>query len=593
MADNEFYQVNLQFVDNRQVIVNMAEATAQLGNELEDMGKKANRAKGFLASLESRLFGQLAAASLAARAIRYVGRELKEFAEFDLNAPQFKENTQLAYATVLESAEKGKETFRTLDDIARRVHLPSERAHDIATHLMEQGLRDTSAIAQVIETSAALIRTGNEKGAEKLLTIIDRSIVRGHFGQGGRGGGRAARELAGLGISATLAKELASGKDTVEDGIGKISNAIQAGDIGKIARKKFDLKDFEVDVKNTFRKVAQDIDASGTNNALKRLDEAIINTSKDGGILNTVFQTTSNIFGWVIDRTTEFINGFDKLTSGLKDAFNADQDFVHGLEDLGPAINTVIGAAASFGAAFTVGVIEILQTAAVTAEEMGAALGFLADTLTHPFSGHVLENEKAYHKTVMDLHAGLMASLKKEDKLIEDFMLGNTSATHASKKAADHFYAEGKSLDYIADAAGKAKKAIDEILGPEDLVFDVFAGAADFSRVIEAGHKGPGFANLFGAGEDPHDYYSTFWRQGASQAAMLAPLGGGGSASVGGGGGSPATSPAAVGGRSVSLTWTGNVYVGQDAHMEAPQFREVMDHALIDALDRLRLELGA
>lgn len=598
MADNEFYQVNLQFVSNTQVIQQTSTTINKLGKELDELGPKVRRASGFLDQLGSRLFGQLAAASLAARAIRYVGRELREFAAFDLNAPQFKENTELAYATVLGTAEKGRETFRTLDDIARRVHLPSERAHEIATHLMEQGLRDTSAVAQVIETSAALIRTGNERGAEKLLQVIDRSIARGHFGAGGKRGGQAGREFAGLGISATLAKELSSGKDTVEDGIGKISQAIQAGDIGKIARAKFDLKDFGVDLENTFRRVAQSTDVHGFDASLRRLDEAINKASADGGSMNLIFQATANVFTWVADRATEFVTGVEHLTSGLKEAIGADHEFTEGMKEIGSAIGDVLGYAGRFAAVFTIGVVEVIQTATAVAESLGAALGFLGDAIAHPFD-HLGDKYQAYRKTVLDIQRDYNAAMDKENKLADDFISGHIKSADVAKKSYDHFYAEGKSLDYLADSAGKAKKALDEILGPEDLVFRTFFGALDAGAdVIEAGHRGPGFANLIGMGVDPHDYYglqSTRERlnRGRSVADIASGIGlpaGGGVPALGGGTGAPG------GGKTVMLTWTGNVYVGASAEhggVEDVHFRDLVDSALIDAFDRLRLELGA
>jgi hypothetical protein len=604
---DESYKTEVEIDTNTAEINEAAEATNRFGNEIENLGKKTNRANGFLNQLHSRLFGQLAAASLAARAIRYVGRELKEFAEFDLNAPVFKENTELAYATVLKSAEKGKRTFETLDDIAREVHLPSEKAHDIATHLMEQGLHDTLRVSQVIEASAALIRTGNEKGAEKLMSIIDRSIAVGHFGTGGKGGGRAARQFAGLGISATLAHELASGKVTVEDGIKKIYDAIEGGDIGKVAKARFDLKDFGADVSNTFRRVAQNTDLHGFDASLRGLDESITKLGQDGGLLNTVFQGAADAFGWAASRAAEFTTGIEHLAEGLRDAFKADHDFTDGMAELPGAFATVLGWVGRFSAAFVTGVVEVFQTAATTAEELGAALGFLGDAISHPT--HIVEKYKAYHKTVQDMHDGLMASLKKEDKLIGDFLAGDYKNADP-EKVTRHFYREGKALDFVADAAGKAKRAMDEILGPEDLVFSSFFGELDVgARVIEAGHRGPGFANLFGAGLDPNEYYG---EQTPRERLFRAKQETGGAyagvsasdlaarATAGGGGAPTPTVSGMVGGKSVSLTWTGNVYVGSggsgtETHggTEDAHFRDLMDSALIDAFDRLRLELGA
>lgn len=593
MADNEFYQVNIQYVSNVTEVRMASSAVHDYGQELEQLEKKGRQAIGFLDSLRSRLFGQLAVASLAARAVRQLAHEVKEFGEFTLEAPDFKKNTELAYEAVLGTAEKGRDTFRVLDDIARDVHLPAEQAHGLARDLMLQGLQDTAAIARVIEAEAALMRTGQIEGARKLKEIIERSIVAGHFTAGrGKGGVRA---LAGLGVDAALAKELASGKLTVEEGIDKLANAIEYGPIGEAARKKFGLADFATDVSNAFRTAAQSSDLTDFYTKLRSLDAQMVESAKDGGALQAAFQGVITTMGGLVTAATFAVNEINFLGHEIKDVIAADDLLSNKNNELANSFDVVksaTGTLASAGLAVVelalVGVAQTVRAAMGVIEEFGVAIGFLADVVSDPFGKDTSYATKwrAFKDATAGIYDEAARSEKALDKMGKDILYGTHQGIEGEKSLHFHAMRAGKAIDYVADASKRAKS---EILGPEDLVFLPQYGAPFLDRyneIIEAGHKGPGFANLFGSGQDPHAYYG-----GMDSAAIVAPI-----AAAGGVGGPMApgySGPMATsgGGKSVSITWTGNVYVNGEEPSDY-HFKEIIDAALVDAIDRLRLEMG-
>ena len=264
------------------------------------------------------------AAVSAAEKIGDIGLEATKFA---IEAASFRDNTILAYAAVQGTAEEGEATFKQLDRIAGQFHMPAKQAHQLARDLMLQGLDDTKLIGASIEATAALMRTGQVQGAQKLQTIIEKSLASGHFDAGkglagGKGGAASGRALAGLGVHLPdllqdLAKrtgqsvgavqaQLKAGKISTEVGVAALVDAINGGIIGKTAKAKYDIRDFTTDVSNYFTRMVQEIDLKPLENSLRDVSYVLGETANRKEGIQAVFQTIVDWTGKAIEKATIF-----------------------------------------------------------------------------------------------------------------------------------------------------------------------------------------------------------------------------------------------------------------------------------------------
>ena len=260
----------------------------------------------------------------AATKVAELGIEATKFA---IEAAEFRENTELAYAAVQGTAEEGEATFKQLDAIAGSFHMPAKQAHQLARDLMLQGLEDTKLIGSSIEATAALMRTGQVQGAQKLQSIIEKSLASGHFDAGkglagGNGDAASGRALAGLGVHlpellSDLAKrtglsigevqaQLKAGKISTEVGVAALVDAINTGVVGKAAAAKYDIRDFTTDVGNYFTRMVQDVDLAPLEQSLLGVSSALgfVANRKDG--VQGVFQTIIDWTGHAIEAATKF-----------------------------------------------------------------------------------------------------------------------------------------------------------------------------------------------------------------------------------------------------------------------------------------------
>ena len=336
-------------------------------------------------------------AQLLAKGIEFVGDAAVEAAEkigdigleatkFAIEAAEFRDNTVLAYAAVQGTAEEGEATFRQMDKIAGSFHMPAKQAHQLARDLMLQGLEDTKLIGSSIEATAALMRTGQVQGAQKLQSIIEKSLASGHFDAGkglagGKGGAASGRALAGLGVHlpdlmADLAKrtglgidqvkaQLKAGKISTEVGVAALVDAINTGVVGKAAAAKYDIRDFGTDVENTFTRMVQGIDLKPIETALRDVMSVLgfIEQKSDiGSVFQTVVDWTGKAIESVIvfglDLEIAFLNGqlavlplvhaFEKVVDEIKSIIDwldkAGQkllDFEHKVPGLGSVLDAV------------------------------------------------------------------------------------------------------------------------------------------------------------------------------------------------------------------------------------------------------------
>lgn len=271
-------------------------------------------------------FKQALGAHLLASGLKEIAsaglRAYGELRRFILESAEFREATTIAYDVV---NGKGQETFEAINKRAREVHLPVQQAHELARDLMLQGLTDTDLITATVQSQAELIRTKQLAGAEKLKSIVERSVASGHFDVRGLGGGKggaegSARQLAGLGINqpeflADLARRyktdvtnikamLKAGKVETEVGLAAIDEAISKGSIGKAARAKYGLEDFKTDVINTFQTIAQNVDLTSFNQSLVDLDVALGGIGDNKGPIEDMFQYIIDKSGDLIEQIT-------------------------------------------------------------------------------------------------------------------------------------------------------------------------------------------------------------------------------------------------------------------------------------------------
>jgi hypothetical protein len=296
--------------------------------------------------------GGLAAVGFAAAtAVEKLGELGVDSVKFAIEAAEFKHNTEIAYAAVKGTAEEGAATFKEIDAMARAVHMPAEQAHKLASDLMLQGLEDTKAIGAVIAADAALMRTGQLQGAEKLKAIVERSLASGHFDPGklggGKGGEASGRALAGLGVHlpdliADLAKrtgeslevvkyKLQKGKIDTQVGIAALTDAIDKSPIGTAAKSKFDFGDFFTDLENKWRGIVQDVDLAPLEQGLLNLETAL--GSVDGSGIKGVFQTVVDGIGEAITEVTLFAQDVEIASLEAQIALKPLSDLIGAIDD--------------------------------------------------------------------------------------------------------------------------------------------------------------------------------------------------------------------------------------------------------------------
>lgn len=216
-------------------------------------------------------------AEAAKEAVERLGELAVEGVKFAIEVAEFKENATDAYEAVLGTAEEGERTFAEIDKLARTVHMPAERAHELAQRLMFQGVENQSQITAAVGAVAALQRTGLAAGAEKLERIIENSYAQGKF--------VLPKKLAGTGIqvqqvydeigkrlgvgSKVIEEQMKHGKVAAEVGVAAVLQVFQESKIAEVAAKKFTLTDFATEMKNSFRSMLQDVDVSPLMNALQ------------------------------------------------------------------------------------------------------------------------------------------------------------------------------------------------------------------------------------------------------------------------------------------------------------------------------------
>lgn len=316
-----------------------------LGESLQDVGRHAKESKGFLSEFGESLIPQIALGELAAEGIKKIGEGIIEGAKFAIEASEFRENTELAYATVLGTAEEGKRTYEEIDKLARVNHLPAEQAQGLASELMLQGLQNQKELTDTVAAVGALQRTGQEQGANRLKKIVESSLVTEKFQVN-------AKQLRGTGVQidelyADIADRLHVGKDQVKAlmkagkvdvdvGVAALDDAVNKGNIGKLAAQKYGVPDALTDIKNNLRGLFQNTDASPITNSLKGIADGLKEGTEGGKALQDTISTLIDLTGGLVSAGTGLASGLASAFKEIKSLAQGAIDSIHDLSKPAP-----------------------------------------------------------------------------------------------------------------------------------------------------------------------------------------------------------------------------------------------------------------
>lgn len=251
----------------RNVVAEIGKAEKAEHAHGEAAHKRHNVEKGFLKEFTGSLVPEIALGELVAEGVKKIGESIVEFAHFAIEVSEFKENMISAYEVL---GKGGEEMFASVDRLASSIHMPAEKAHELAQDLLTRGMEGEKDIAATIAAIGAAKRGGPAGSAERLQSIIERSLSLGKLQL------RSPRELASAGLDVEklyvdLGQRLGKGRDEIKAelksgaidakvGIAAIDDAINFGKVGEIAKKKLTLTDVTTDLMNNFRKLFQDVD---------------------------------------------------------------------------------------------------------------------------------------------------------------------------------------------------------------------------------------------------------------------------------------------------------------------------------------------
>jgi hypothetical protein len=286
------------------------------------------------------LVGDIAKGTLIAHGVERMAELAGEGIRFAVEASEFKENALAAYTVVRGTADEGERTFAELDKAAREIHMPAERAHEIAQRLMLEGLESQKAVTDTVRAVGDLQRVGLEAGASKIQAIVERSVAAGHFDIG-----KGARGLKGTGatfdtIAAELGMgrkqfeaELKAGRISAEAGIEAIDQVVLKGKVGALATKKFTISDALVDMKNNIRGVLQETDSGPIVDAFRRMSEQFTETGDGAKDTKEAINALIDLGGGLVDLATGIGTTLVSAINALKGALKGARDMAGGLLD--------------------------------------------------------------------------------------------------------------------------------------------------------------------------------------------------------------------------------------------------------------------
>lgn len=287
-----------------------AGAVDTLAHHVEEAGKKHHEAHGFLEEFSKSLIPQIALGELAAEGLKKLGEAVLEGVHFAVEAAEFKENMVDAYGVIQGGVEEGERTFRKIDELAKGLHMPTEKAHELAQSLMLQGLTNQKELTGAIEAVSNLQRVGMAAGAEHVKSAIERSLATGHFEI-------TSKLLKGTGTnidavydllaqrlhvsSDKIKEEMKDGKISVDDGISAITDAINGSSIAELAHKKFTITDALTDIKNSVRGLFQEADAGPLVDAFRDVAKAIEPGTEGAETFRAVLNDTISVAAGLVD----------------------------------------------------------------------------------------------------------------------------------------------------------------------------------------------------------------------------------------------------------------------------------------------------
>jgi hypothetical protein len=306
----------------------LIESNKKLGESFAEAGKGAKEGHEHVKGFFSNIAEQVALGEMLHEGIKKLGEGLVEGVKFAIEASEFRENMENAYGVIHGGVEMGKHTFEEIDELAKGIHMPVAKAHEVAMSLMQAGLTNQENLKATITTISDLQRAGMAQGADKIKAVIERSEAEGHFKLD-------ARKLVGTGVSMDellkelqkvpkhvhettkqIAEELKKGKIPVDEGIEALNKSIQEGMVGKIADQKYDMQDAFTDIKNTITGVFQSADAKPITDALKGIADSLKPGTEGAKQMKEGLDDIMKVIGLLIEVAP-------KLASAFKTAFDA------------------------------------------------------------------------------------------------------------------------------------------------------------------------------------------------------------------------------------------------------------------------------
>jgi hypothetical protein len=258
---------------------------------------------------------------------------------FAFEASEAKEQAVDAFGVLTGGAEQGARTFRALDTLADSVHAPAEKVAGLAKELLELGLTKQNSLLQTVRAVEDLQRVGLSSGADRIKSVVERSLAAGHLVLG-RGGAGAARALTGTGVSEAdvaaqlglspkqLEASLKAGKISVEEGLSAIDHAIIQGKVGALATKKFTVSDAFTDLHNAMRRVFQESDTGPVTDALRRLTDGFADGTDGARQLSDVVDVAFRGVGTLIDAAHSIGDAFADAADASFDAWDKAVDAI-------------------------------------------------------------------------------------------------------------------------------------------------------------------------------------------------------------------------------------------------------------------------
>lgn len=346
------------------------------GDEVKALSPPTEKAKGGLMGMMGASAAMTAGVTAAIDVIKSGIEQIKDFAlavidvtiavmKFVAASAAMKESQLANYSLFTKTAAQGEKSFQIVDDIAKSLYIPSEKAHDYAIGLLNAGIKPNRELQKSVQAIAELSKVGGAAAADKLKTIIE-TASKSRTTAGGRSWGGTfsitAEELRGVGLSwddltktlskqmhkTVTAQDIMMGKVRIsaDQGIAALTEAISGGKVGKTAKDMVGgLDTVATHLRDTLTRLSSDVGKEkgfkefieSLHELISVFDPVIAKGEKAAGvkILGAAFGLVAKAIEWVtiaiLDVEVELIN----LYIAVAPALNALSAFARQHDALG------------------------------------------------------------------------------------------------------------------------------------------------------------------------------------------------------------------------------------------------------------------